>query len=523
MRNKMAIRLTALLLALVLCVGTLAGCASVRKPLIFLKRSVIGTLEKSLGGELMTFLMAAVNHGCIELEIGENELTESLPQALSLKLWTDTENRRIAAQGNITLNGNTYDGALWVNETEAALSSATFLGSSNLGLDFTTLKNDLKTSIFSNNSGTAYARPEISEDSAATVTGFKDAMFSMLGSSDEVYKLFDEALEVFLSELTENASNSRYKQDGRTYVSLTVNNDALSRTLRATRARLVKDRSFCRGMRDLAATLDAMHTSQNGEVTNEYTTKLEYFISSEADMDVLCLKIDNAAPFTLQLDATVRNFGSALEGVKCVYTVDGTQKWDANLYLAQNDGVSSLTVTLDGVTRTLTYQVTKDSFKGFGAVISYEKRTADGVVLASTGALEADRRADTFVLTLVQGGQTRSFSGQYAFDKNCFSLKVNAAVVNGEAKKMALSLTVTKDADAPALPQYVNLATITTARYEPILERATSTKEQFLADWTVNGTTPYALLCDLFRVLDLEEETPPPPAEEEPGDTAGTE
>jgi hypothetical protein len=98
------------------------------------------------------------------------------------------------------------------------------------------------------------------------VTAFKDAVFQLLASVDGTEELFEQALDCFLEKLTENATNTRYKEDGRTYVTLSVDNDALSRSLRETRADLVKDRAFCRELRELAKTMDAIRTAEDGVV-----------------------------------------------------------------------------------------------------------------------------------------------------------------------------------------------------------------------------------------------------------------
>lgn len=512
--KKHAMRALALVMAVLLCAASLVGCAAMNNPLLYLKRNLTEGIGKSLGGELISFLFTALGNGCLELDFDGTDLTGGLPEAAELKLWTNTAEHSIAAAGSVTLGGTVYDGSAWVNDDGLVMTSAAFFGSNNLGLDFLTLKNDLKTSIFANNSGTAYARPQISEDTAATVIGVKDAVFTLLNSSEKLNALVDEAVEAFLSELGELAYNRRYKEDGRTYVSLSVNNDALSRALRATRARLVSDRAFCRDVRSLAATLDALYAARDGIATHEYTTKVEYFISSEADIDVLCLKLDTAAPFVFTLDAAVRTFGSALEDMKCTYTVDGVQRLDAHLYLAEEGGISTLDVTLDGVTRALTYQVTKDSFRSFCVALSYEKRNAEGVVLRTDASLEADRRTDTYVLTLTQGESVRSFVGQYGLSDKQFKLSVTSATVNGEPKQIALSLSVSKQAQIPDVAEHINLISINTTRFAPIDERIRSTKEQLLASYGALELTPHAALSHFLTVLDLEEEIPPPPVEE---------
>ena len=508
---KAILRILSALLALVLCMSSFAGCASANRPLKYLKSSAEQTVSQSLLGDLLGFLLNTVQNGSVAVEFGGTDIVQGLPEAADIKLWLDAEARKLAADGSLTLDGTVYDAALWVTDTEAILSSPAFLGSTTVGVDFTTLQNDLKTSIFANNSGTIYARPNVSDATATSVTALKDGVFTVLGSSKDLLKLSDKALDVFLAQLTEYASSNFYKKDGRTYVSLSVNNDALSRALRETRAKLVKSRSFCRDLREYAKTLDAIRAAKEGVVTNEYSTKLEYFITSEADIDAICLKIDNALPFVFDLNATVHTFGRSIEEVDCSFTQDGTRRLDARLFLAKDGGVSTLAVTFDGVSRELSYQVTKDSFRYFGAELSYKRSAADKEPLLVTGSLSADRREDSYSLTLKKGESTRTFGGRYAFDDEELSLSVEQCVVNGEAKKLALSITVKAQEDAPQKIPYVNVVSMEATRYEHIDTRMKQTKESFLAAWESAQLTPYTTLAELLTILGVEEEIPAPP------------
>ena len=54
--RKNAIRGLCLILALLLSLGTLVGCAALRNPLTTLKKNIIKNIDESLGGELLGFL-----------------------------------------------------------------------------------------------------------------------------------------------------------------------------------------------------------------------------------------------------------------------------------------------------------------------------------------------------------------------------------------------------------------------------------------------------------------------------------
>ena len=163
------IKMTALLLALLLLLGTLVGCGGYLDPLGYLKDAAEKTLKQTLVGEVLALLLGVSDKGSLAVDFGGTDLVQGLPEAAQLKLWIDAEDRKLAANGTMTLKGQQYDLAAYLNETEMAVNSAAFLGSNTLGVDFLTLKDDLKTSIFSNNSGTAFANPAISAASAERV------------------------------------------------------------------------------------------------------------------------------------------------------------------------------------------------------------------------------------------------------------------------------------------------------------------------------------------------------------------
>lgn len=503
-------RAIALLLALCCCTGALFGCSRTGEPLIYVKDRAEYTLQESLVGELLSFLLQTLQGGSVKLTFGGTDLASGLPEEAELALFLNAEEERLAAIGAMKLNGALYDASLWVNNEHAVLNSPSFLGSNTLGMNFETLREDLKTSIFSNNSGTAYAIPEVTVATADSVIAFKESFFDLLASFDDTKELADEALECFLEILATNAQNTRYREKGRTYVSLTVDNDALSRSLRETRAVLVKNRAFCRELRGLAKSLDDLNAAREGVVSNEYTTKLEYFLTSESDMDAICLAIDSAAPFAFSLDATVRNFGGKLEVLDCRHLSDGKTVLDLSLRVAPPDEQSTLAVTYLGVRRELSYQVQKDSFRDFEAELSYKKSTADEVLLDVIGKLSANRRDDSFVFTLDKGSESRSFIGTYAFDEQQLALSVSQLNLNGEPHVCKLTLELQALAAMPEMPEYVNVVTIDSKRYTPIFERATQTNAALQQALEGAELTPYNLLGELLSLFGLEEELPPP-------------
>lgn len=508
-------RIPALILALVILLGTLSGCASLSRPLPYLKKSVCDAVKESLPGKLLTFVIGATDKGSIALDFGGTDMVGGLPQAAAVKVWLCDGGRKIAADGTLTVNDTVYDGRFWMTDTAAVASSAAFFGSYTLGVDFNTLRRDLETSIFANNSGTDYARPEVSAATTADAAiDFKNGVFDLLASLEGTPDLAERALDVFLAKLADNAELTAYRENGRYIVSLSVDNAALSRTLRDTHAKLAKNHGFCRALRKRAAILDDLRAARDGVVTSEYSTKLEYFLTGKSDIEELCARVDGLAPFKVDLNATVRTLGKTLEKLRVAYTVENERRMEAAVVLAGNGEPDIFTLTLDGVTRTLTYETNVDTFRSYSASLLYQKRAGGETLLSVSGTLAANRRDKGYTLTLTQTGETREFAGRYDFGKKVFSLSVDGCTVNSETRKLSLSLTLARSEAMPGIPAYANLVTLDAARYAPIDERVNAARESFDAARESVKLTPYAALSDLLTVLGLEAEIPPPPSEE---------
>lgn len=500
---KIRLKITSFVLAMLLLLSAFVGCTGYVDPLGYLKDAAVKTLKSSFLGEVLALLFDVSNKGTIAVDFGGTDLVQNLPEALKLQLWVDAEDRKVAADGAVTLQGREYDVAAYLNENEMAVVSSAFLGSTTLGVDFLTLKKDLQTSIFSNNSGTVFSNPTISAASADRVEELKQGFFKLLASGEKSLDFVDEVLEVFLDELTSYAENSRYKEDGYTHITLSINNDSLARTLRATRAALVKDRSFCNYLNDLAATLDSMTSATTGVTSTEYTTKVKYFLSNEADINALCQRIDDADPFTLKLGAAVKSFGMSLEDVSVSFAQNDVMRLAAVLHLEEN--ALSLDVTWDGIARKLTYAVVENGFRTYRAAITYQLSGAATTELK--GELLANKRDGSYTLTLEKGAEKRTLGGKYDFDSDKMMLSVERASIHGEEKKISLKISAVAGEGVPMTPEYVNLVKMDVTRYTPIFER--SMKARLLwADWKLHGPKLHDVLGDVLGAIGLPEELP---------------
>ena len=505
---KRNLKILSFLMALLLLLSTLGGCTGYVDPLGYLKDATVKTFKEALAGEVLALLLDVADQGMIAVEFGGTDLVQNLPDMAELKLWLDAEERKLAASGKMSLAGEQYDLSAYLTENEMAVVSASFLGSNTLGVDFLTLQDDLKTSIFSNNSGTVFANPTVSAASADRVEEIKKSFFKMITYQERTLDFVDGIVDVFLDELTEYAENSRYKEDGYTHIAVSINNDALARTLRATRAALVERRFFRDYLTDVSELLDSMISAATGVASTEYTAKAKYFLANEADIDALCLRIDNAEPFTLQLKAAVKSFGMELTDVSVSFTQSNVTRLSAALHMEQDEICVDL--TLDGVARKLTYEVKEEGFRTYRAALSYQLSAAD-TSAEIKGELLANRRDETYTLTLEKGNETRVFGGKYCFENDEMMLSVDTASVNGESKRISLKISAAADEAVPAMPAYVNVVKMDVTRFTPIHERATGTYERLTADWRANGLTFYGAIGDLLTAIALPEEIPTKP------------
>lgn len=500
---KFLTRALAFLLAMLMLLGTLAGCAGTMDPLGYLKDSIQRTLKESLAGQILGVLFDAVQGGSLTLDFGGTDLVSDLPDEAYLKLWLDAQNERLAADAALTLSGEKFEAKAIVNELEAAVISPTFFGSNTLGVDFTTLEKDLKTSIFSNNSGTVFSVSTLSSASAARVSAIKNGSFSLLADVKDGLDTADEVVEFFLEALSTYAAHTRYREDGCVYISLDINNDSLSRALRATHEAVADDRSATKYVKRLAATLDSICSAATGVSSTAFSDEIKYFLDSEADIDTLCLMIDEAAPFTVALSARVRTLGMKLESLRTTFKVQDVTRIELLLELADEGEQSKLSLALDGVLRELTYLVREDGYRSYAADLTYQKSANGAALLSVSGTLQADKRAKSYTLSLQQGEQARTFAGEYLFKKDETKISVSGATVNGAQKKLLLALHLNADEKTPEMPEYLNVVKMDVTRFTPIHARATAATTKLITMWAATGLAPRGVLSDALKMLGL--------------------
>ena len=503
---KLLARTIAFLLAILLLLGVLAGCAGALDPLGYLKDSMERALRESLAGQILGVFFDAVQGGSLALDFGGTDLVGGLPDEAKLKLWLDADDERAALDASLVLAGERFEAQAFLDEYEIAAISPTFLGSNTLGFDFNALEADLRNSIFSNNSGTVFAHPDISAASASRVNAIKNGAFSLLDTTEDGLESVEEGVEYFLEALSTYASHTRHKENGCVYISLDINNDSLSRALRATHEMVADDRSLVKFVQQIAKTVDSICSAATGVNDTSLTDRVKYFLNSEADIDALCVEIDRLPAFTLAVQARVRSFGMDLETFRATLTQEGAVRADLSLELAEEGEQSKLSLLLDGVLREVTVRVVKDSYRNYAAELGYRKITDEGIVLSVTGDLQANKRDKTYTLSLAEGEQLRVLKGKYVFSDEEILLAVDGVTLGGENRKLSFSLSIKAEDRVPQMPQYQNVVKMDVTRFTPIYERAVQALDKFKGLWQSASFTPHGVLGSVLGTLGLERE-----------------
>ncbi len=462
---KRIYRLIAFSLAMLLLLAPLSACGARRRPLNYLKSAVTRTLSRSGVGEILALITAAVSDG--SLSVGFQGSADAPVSAGSAEIYFDENDGRLMADATLTAAGEAYDVKFWLSDSELAMSSTAFLGSTTLGIDLNTLEQDLKNSIFRSNSGTAFANPKVNDRTDDAVKALVEGVLTLYRSGENTKKLLDKRLEGFLKDLTAHANYTRYTENGKVYIYLKVDNSMLSRALRDAWGDAVRDKAFVARLRELAKTRDAMSSALEGVTVDAASAKVEQWLASDAEIEALCARIDNATPFTVELNAAVRRLTADVTSFDVTYqTGDDVRGFSVDL---TDKDAAVLTLTLDGTAHKLVYRTEKDGARSYRATFAYDC-TGDAVRHVD-GTFEVDRRQGAYTLTLA-GAATRTVTGKIALEKKAFSVSVERMTVGERALDFACTVGIRAKATMPTMPPYVSLATVTELRFTPVYNRA---------------------------------------------------
>ena len=499
---KYILKLLSLVLALSLLALPLAGCASHKRPLAYLKSSLERTLGQSVPGEMLSLLLACVEQGSIDLSVsGDHALGGAT--ALDLTLFFDAQGEELMADVALLAGEKSFDGKAWLSNECAVLTSNAFLGSTTLGLDFNTLKNDIAHSIFKNNSGTDYARPEINDSTSTAIRSLVDGIYQIFSAFEDAPGLVDEYVDVFLKNLTKYAAFTRYKEHGEVKIYLCVDNSMLSRALRDTWAVAAKDKALSRQVREVAKTRDAMQSALDGVVSTAWMNKVDAWLLNDAEIEALCAKIDAATPFTFELNATVKSLTGKLLYLDFTHR-SGEDEIALSLDISQKDRFEA-SLLLGGVKRSLLANVQENGWRTFAVDYTYKTERAEAELDVIAGTLQLDKKQDSYILTLGKNGVTKTVNGCFSVKNDAFSLSVDGIKTGETEAAFKLSLTVREKAEMPVAPPFVNLATVTEQRIAPVAERVKGTKEAFLKAFDRTALTKQSVIAYLLAPFSFEQ------------------
>ena len=500
---KYIVRISALFLALCLLVVPLAGCASHKRPLSYLKSSLERTLKSSVLGEVLDVVLSSLDEGALDLSVSGSHALGGAT-AFDLALVFDTDKQQIVANSALTAGGKDFDAKVWLSDENAVLVSDAFLGSTTLGVDFTTLKNDILHSIFINGSGTAYADERVNESTAAAVLTWVEGFYTLFGALESSPELLDKYVDIFLKNLTEYADFTRYSEKGMVKIHLRVDNTMLSRALRDTWVKAAKDKTLARRAREVAKTHDAMQSALDGVVTTEWTNKVEAWLVNNAEIEALCAKIDAADPFTLELNATVKKLTGKLLYLDVTHR-SGDDQTAFSLDISEKDTLE-VSLLLDGVKRSLSVNTEKNVWRALVADYTYHKAVGDGEPeVMIDGSFELDKKKDSFVLTLGKNGVIKTVNGSFYCKNDAFSFSIDSIKTGETSTDFKFSFSMKEEADMPTAPHYVNLVTVTEPRIAPVATRAKEAKESFLAAFDRGALTREGVIAYLFAPFAFEQ------------------
>lgn len=499
---KPVIRVIALILLLSVLALPLGACGAVNKPLRYLKNAALKTFRESALGQIAEVLRESVSDGSVSLSFtGAGE--ENGFSAGTLTAYFSPQADRIAMTGNVTLAGKTYDADLFLDGDSVVMRSTAFFGSSTLGIPLDTLPKDIASSIFRNNSGTAYADPDVDDTTAGEISGFVENFFALYDDVGDMEKLADDVLDTFLTALEEYANTSYYRQDGRMYVTVSVDNGALSNALRETRKELVASRKFCRNLREWAKEYDAMVSAVSGVVTNTCAQKTEDFLTSDTGIEAVCAMIDLTPPFVLTLDAVVRNLSRTAERMTLSLRMAGVVIRSVSFDRTEENALC-FSVTSPAGSREFSLRNMSDTRKEFRADVSLSFGTPQGEVGVCAGSVVWNKKAETYTLTLTRGEQTRTLNGALAVSRKHCKFSVDSVTVGENTLSCGFAFEANVGAKVPETPEYTNLFTIDSNRFGLINGILAPAKEQFEADMERLEPAPRKTLEFFYDVLGLD-------------------
>jgi hypothetical protein len=347
------------------------------------------------------------------------------------------------------------DVGVFMDEKALAVSSDTLLGSDAYGVNFETLPDDLKKSIFAPKSGSYYALPQdvyniLRQLDQSPVKLYKEARGSMT-------ELAEEGGKKFLSALKEHAEIT--KSDGKlsvgsgkaecTVIKAEADEKATRAILEDMADWLKEEKTKEKLLRFFNVYAKVMDIAQGGRSKQDGEDLLDSFYDGLDDA------LDEAEDVETVMSFYINKANGQLIGFALEYEGDDSE---GSLEIAAGPDFSDpeefrLTIDDDGYKEVYTVEVTENSDSTFAAEITVEEGR-----YKENYEFEWKKKRGTFEFT--EDGYTRAEG----------TLKIEGDSIHLELEEPGVTIDVTKGAKTKDVPKFKNLLELTEDEFDDLVD-----------------------------------------------------
>lgn len=207
---KQTKKIIAAILALVMCVGLLAGCNAKKEPADLFFGAIDTYRDAVQNDKVVKILTNALQNGSAGIKVEQDE------NVLDAKLYFDSVKNEVAMQMDVKAEGEEFDATVLLSKTKVVIGTS--LLSKAYGLNLAEAKDNFKTSIFGTEGGNLFGLDEEDEKELLDAIGeLSDAMQKDVKTVD-FYKIITDALK----------ANAEFAADTKT--PYTINGKAVKNT-----------------------------------------------------------------------------------------------------------------------------------------------------------------------------------------------------------------------------------------------------------------------------------------------------
>lgn len=397
---------------------------------------------------------AALDKGLFEISYSNDEIGN-----ISNRFYIDAEGKKLANITSAEIGGEKIDLGLYANDSKLAVSSA-LLGDSAYGLDFTTLSEDIKNSAVWDLLGVRYSEVE---------SQFGDLLDSLSGFSAK-----EEELKKDLEDLKKDIKKILNKTE------VSVSKDKVTVDDQEVKAILI---SYEFG-KDTVNEIAGLVIDWYADLVKNYTEALPKG-SVDIDLDPDDLKsglsdsldeVDNLnfkLTFALNVkSADIMLFEGEMTGesdgekAKAEVSVDfGKNPAKSGAYKAE---VKLTSVDGEEITAKATvYRVNDDDTFERNFTVEAE---GDGEKHELGLKFKHDKKSNDFSLSFNEDDNKAEITGTLEYSDSELSLVIAKAVIDGDETEIGVKLFVKAGEEAPAMPEFKNLATMSEDDYTALGE-----------------------------------------------------